>query len=227
MKKFILACFSVLSLFAYSIEPSAEEEFKMFRDDALAALYAPLIVQPDSIPAEPEMILYRMARSNDGGKIVMAFHVVWPFEKDNRKGFYPWWTRVTYTGGLKLQKVIYGPGDVEAVEIVLDRKSNKIINVRYETADWDQKGGVIHVHVEKNGCELPSQSNRLVFRVVSWNHMFDLIEESDIKSGEKLFDLPVGYFSHEDWNYYGMTKKKQTWLKRDRAHFEWETGPLP
>ncbi len=223
MKRLIHVAFLILIFPVFLIAGSQEKGLANFRDDDLAQRYALVIVQDDSIPAKPERLLYRMARGkheNDGEILKIAYHVVWPFEKDSRKGFYSWWTRVTYTGGLKLQKIIYGPGDVEGIELTVDAESGKIIKVVYETADWDEKGRVIHVPMEETGAEIPSD-HQLVFRVVSWNHMFDLISESEVKE-EPRYELVPEYFSEELWHYYSMTKKKQTPLKRDRAHFEWE-----
>jgi hypothetical protein len=223
MKRLIHIIFLILVFPFLLIAGSKGAGLESFRDDALAQRYAPVIVQDDSIPARPERLLYRMARGeneNDGKIIKIAYHVVWPFEKDNRKGFYSWWTRVTYTGGLNFQGIIYGPGDVEGIELTVDAETGKIIKVLYETADWDEKGRVIHVHVERAGEEIPSDPH-LVFQVISWNHMFDLISESELKE-EPKYELASEYFSEKDWRYYRMTKKRQTPLKRDRAHFEWE-----
>jgi hypothetical protein len=223
MKKIILVI-PLMFFFAFSVfAESGGSEFDLFRDEELARKYSIIIVQHDSIPAKPEKLLFRMAGSEDEKTIKIAYHVVWPFEKDIRKGFWPWWTRVTYTGGLKLQKMIYGPGDVEAIELTLDAETGKVIGVKYETADWDKKGRVIHVPVVKSGGEIPSDEH-LAFRIVSWNHMFELIAESEIKKDEPRYKFYPEYFSEELWSYYRMTKKKQTPLKRDRAHFEWEVN---
>ncbi len=221
MKKSIIV--GIFSLFAtqFVFAESDAGKFKVFNDEELAGKYAIILVQDDSIMAKPERLLYRMARSDDGGIIKIAYHVVWPFEQDNRKGFWSWWTRITYTGGLKMQKIMYGPGDVEAIEMTINAETGKIDRVFYETADYDRKGNVIHVEVEKEGDEIPPDP-RLVLRVVSWNHMFDLVTGSDIKECEPRYELDPEYFTEELWDYYSMTKEKETPLKKNRAHFKWE-----
>jgi len=191
----------------------------------LAQKYAPVFIQGEEIPAEPERLLYRAATGEDCRELFLAYHVVWPFENDPRKGFWPAVTRATYTGGLRLQRVIYGPGDVEVVGLVIDLGSGKVKKVTYETADYDKKKDVIHVPVELTGDEVP-QYNPLAFEVVSWNHLFVLADRPAEEDDEKVYRLEPEPFTQELWKHYRMTKKRRHALSRDRAHYGWETEYL-
>jgi len=151
--------------------------------------------------------------AQDDTRILIAYHPVWLYEKDERKkGMDAIFNKLFYTGGLKLQKKIFGPGDVETIEIVVDKQSGKIIRIRYESAS--------HQKQEKTGEELEKIS-KPYFEVTTWNHMFDLISPEQAQ-GKKIYELKPEYFSKELWDYYRMTKKKQSLLSQDRAHMEWE-----
>ena len=186
--------------------------------------FAPVIVQRPEIPAAPEAMLYRAATSGDGRLLLIAYHVVWPYEQDPRPGFWPAVTRAVYTGGLRLQSVIYGPGDVEVIELEVDLETMKLLRVSYETADYDARGGVIHVQVVKEGDKLPDQLP-LYFEVVSWNHLFELRERPPAPD-QPVHRLEPRPFTEELWVYYRMSKSVRTPLSRDRDQRAWETGGI-
>ena len=186
--------------------------------------FAPVIVQGPEIPAEPEAMLYRAATSTDGRLLFIAYHVVWPYEQDPRPGFWPALTRAFYTGGLRLQSVIYGPGDVEVIELQVDLETMELVRVTYETADYDARGGVIHVPVVSEGDELPEQLP-LYFEVISWNHLFEL-KDRPPPSEDRVYRFEPRPFTDELWAYYRMSKSVKTPLSRDRDQRAWETGEI-
>jgi len=191
-----------------------------FKDQALAEKYCPVIVQADRIKPEPSHIYYRMAR--DESRIFIAYHVAWPYEKDETRGWVAAWNKMFYTGGLKLQKKIFGPEDIEVVELVVDRQTGKITRIRYESAELAQKGKKVkqnHIGKEADGAEPP-----VYFETITWNHMFTLTSKDHL-DGKKLFRLAPEYFTAEQWDYYKMSKKHQTLLSQDRAYFNWEILP--
>ncbi len=194
-------------------------EVKMVKDQKLAEKYCPIIVQAKNIKPEPEAIYYRMAEED--GTLLIAYHIAWAYEKDDQKGPIHAWTRATYTGGLHLQKIIYGPGDIEAIEFKIDKKTGKILRIRFETARFSEKGKVIHIPVVLCGKECPSKPP-IYLEVISWNHLFKIITPEQAK-GKKIYQLKPKYFDEKLWQYYRITKKHQGPLSRDRAHFQWET----
>jgi len=203
-----LVAITLISWTPWQPEPAP---VKQLQDDALAEKYCPVFVQSDEIKPDLSHIYYRMAQ--DDNRILIAYHPVWLYEKDERKkGMDAIFNKLFYTGGLKLQKKIFGPGDVETIEIVVDKQSGKIIRIRYESAS--------HQKQEKTGEELEKIS-KPYFEVTTWNHMFDLISPEQAQ-GKKIYELKPEYFSKELWDYYRMTKKKQSLLSQDRAHMEWE-----
>lgn len=183
-------------------------EFEPIRDDALAGKYAPAIVSPEEF-GQPDALYYRAARSN--GKLYITYHFVWAGESNPAAGFLPWLNRNVYTGGLRLQKTMFGKGDVEMISLAIDSAGN-LDEVIYETAENHDPSdfGVKHSTV-RTVAKPP-----LVFRVVSWNHLF-VLEESG--TGRRL---QPEYFSASLWDEYEMVKEKETILKRSRAHQPYE-----
>ncbi len=227
MKKTIWLCLIILGgIIFLSLPTLSQAECCLDKMDfeKMVLDYAPLILQAEDIPAEPQSLLYRATTSDDCKTLYLAYHIVWPFEQDPRPGFWPALTRLTYTGGLKFQQVIYGPGDVEVLFFTVDLDSMKIRELYYETADYDKKGNVIHVDVNLDESEIPHYSP-LAFQAISWNHMFDLLEGPPDGTVAE-FKLTPEPFTDELWAYYRITKKRQTPLSKDRAHLEWETGRL-
>jgi hypothetical protein len=190
--------------------------------DALVKRFAPVLAQTAEIPAPPEKMLYRAAIADGGRTLLLAYHIVWPYEQDPRPGFWPAVTRLYYTGGLKLQRVIYGPGDVEVLVLTIDLATAKIVRVNYETATYDAKGGVVHVPLQVESADLPGYEP-LFFRVISWNHLFKL-ESVPPAATDQVIRLEPQPFSDQLWSYYRMTKKAQGPLSLDRDHPAWEDG---
>ena len=199
------------ALFSWTPWQAENISLKHFQDDELAYKYCPVFVQAESIKPDINHIYYRMAE--DDKRIFLACHPVWPYEKDeSKKGLQAIFNKLFYTGGLKLQRKIFGPEDIEAIEIVIDKESKKILRLRYESAS----------HIKKEISEEKAlEIEKPVLEVITWNHMFELITLEQAQ-GKRFFDLRPEYFTEELWNYYQMTKKQNNILSQDRAHFEWE-----
>ncbi len=219
---------AALAALASSTAARAECEIDPSRAAETARRHAPVFVQSEEIPATLERVLYRTATTDDGRSLLAAYHPVWDFEQDPRPGMGPALTRAFYTGGLKLQRVIYGKGDVEVVEMEIDLETDRVVRLYYETADYDQAGNVIHVDVNLADEKIPDVE-RLRFEVVSWNHMLDLMGPGEDRDG-RVYDLDPEPFTEKLWKEYRMTKKVRTPLSMDRRHPEWEDGetcPFP
>lgn len=91
--------------------------FSPIRDDSVARDFAPLIDPGGYEP--PEEILYRMSQ-DERGRVHIAYFVIWPSEKNDGSGMGAFLSRILYTGGLSLQKLMFGPGDVEVITLVLE-----------------------------------------------------------------------------------------------------------
>jgi len=188
-------------------------EFQLLQEDEIAQRFSPIIVQEKGIEPEPSAIYYRMAYQAE--KIFIAYHIVWAYEKGEGKGLEKLWNKLFYTGGLKLQKVIFGPGDVETIELVVDKESGEIIRLRYEQAGHQ---GVEKTAEDLKGIEKP------YLEVTTWNHMFELVSPEE-SSGKRVYSLKPEYFTEELWSYYKITKKHKHLFSQPRAHFSWEKLP--
>lgn len=213
----IVAAGIFLNVTTKTNSPKAEG-FKPLRDDALAQRFAPRFISgiENGLPAE----CYYRASVDEKGNIYIAYHPVWTYERNENSGFMPLLSRVLYTGGLKLQKVMFGKGDVEVVGITLNRQK-KIVELRYETADRYEPTDFSVTHkdiVLTEGMEPP-----LCFRVISWNHLFDFVPAKKIagESGASI-QPKAEYFAAALWRDYEMVKIKETNIKKSRAHFIWE-----
>lgn len=134
-------------------------------------------------------------------------------------------SRNIYTGGLKIQRFMYGKEDVEVVEVKLNPKK-ELVRIQYETAEnYNPKSfGVEHKNVTLEGVDLEAYKiGDLAFRVMSWNHLFELKKIDDLDINEKeIVDIELNYFKNEEWEEYKISKKINTLLKKDRAHYEYE-----
>ena len=184
------------------------------RDDALASHFTPRIV-PGNYDV-PERILYRMSvenledigsenhpEKNDNGRIFIAYFFVWAYERNDHSGFLPFLSRNLYTGGLSIQKFMFGPGDIEVITIVLEQLPDRqrfasahghqsgrnpdayrIKELHFETAEnYDPESfGVKHKQILLKADDFPSMTfiPPPVFQVKSWNHMFDWIAPKDV-----------------------------------------------
>lgn len=178
------------------------------RDDSMAVRYAPAVVSPEEF-GQPDALYYRAARSN--GKVYITYHFVWAGESNPAPGFLPWLNRTLYTGGLRLQKTIFGKGDVEMVSLVIDSSGN-IDEVIYETAENHDPSDFSVKHSTVRTVAKPP----LLFRVVSWNHLFLL------EAGLSGKVMRPEYFSQTLWDEYEMVKERESLLKKSRAHLPYE-----
>jgi hypothetical protein len=209
----ILAAF----LLAPAQWPPEKTPIADFRYDALAEKYCPVIVQGKGIEPPPSHIYYRMGQ--DDGRILIAYHVAWPFEKDETKGVAAAWNKMFYTGGLKLQRKIFGPEDIEVIEFVIDKKSGQVIRLRYETATVSKEGDQVkqnHLNKEETRANPP-----VYLETITWNHMFGASGPDQV-AGKQVYKLKPEYFTQDRWDYYQMSKKRQSLLSQDRAYYDWE-----
>jgi len=240
----ILAALALLWLAALLIPIGAKAAlpsgYEAFRDDALAARFCPVFDCPREY-GPITAVYYRASRAKSDGSIYIAYHPVWAREWNDAPGFKPALNRALYTGGLSLQKTIYGRGDIESIGLKLSGDASTILEMRYETARNYKASdfSVSHLNVV---LEKPAQM-RPHFTVVSWNHLFGLVQampsfsaggaagtagipNAAVSAGEwepyPAGQVPVSYFTQKLWKYYEMWKNPRTLLKKDRAHFEWE-----
>lgn len=101
---------------ATSVNSTDAPGFKPLRDDALAQKYRPYLLASEF--GKPQALYYRASRS--GEKLYITYHYVWDREVNNAEGWKPWLSRNLYTGGLALQRTMFGKGDIEMVSLVLD-----------------------------------------------------------------------------------------------------------
>lgn len=197
--------------------------YEPIRNDVLANKFKPIIVSNNEF-SKPYKILYR-ASTDEEYNTYIAYHIFWEKEVNLTNGFMPFLSRNIYTGGLKIQRFMYGKEDVEVVEVKLNPKK-EVIRIQYETAEkYNPKSfGVEHKNVILEGVDLEAYKiGDLAFRVISWNHLFELKKIEDLDIDEKeVANLEVNYFKNEDWKEYEISKKINTLLKKDRAHYEYE-----
>jgi hypothetical protein len=194
--------------------PAPPEGWKALRDDALAAKFAPPISCPERFGAI-ERVLYRAARGPDGS-IRIAYHYVWDHEENPAGTFGAFLSRMLYTGGLSLQRLMFGPGDVEAIGVELS-PSLEPVSISYEEAEGYDEAAMTVRH--RKVIDAPWPESGASFEVASWNHLFSLSEGivSEAPAPE--------YFDAGEWARYGMTKAPPTFVFRHRAHFDWELAP--
>ena len=193
------------------------------RDDALASRYEPLFDCPPEFG--PILAVYYRAAKDNSGVIHLAYHPVWTRERNDAKAWESFLSRWLYTGGLSLQRAMYGIGDIESIGIALDPATGGISEIDYETAAnyTPSSFSVKHLKVAKKGqFSLP-----LRFQVMSWNHLFFLEEKVPVSLEKPSADIPLAYFTPELWSKYSMWKNPETLFRKDRAHFIWERGVAP
>ncbi len=192
------------------------EDYTPVRVDSVAQRYVPIVIPGEKFD-KPVRLLYRASRDTHGD-IHLAYHFIWEKEENNAEGFMPFLSRNLYTGGLSLQRVMFGKGDVEVVGMVISPKG-MIKRLEYETAaDYDPRDfSVKHKDVTVDG----PVSKPVCFEIISWNHMFDYRKDSTEKCNNGV-RLQAEYFTKELWEEYTMFKREETMLKKNRAHFKWE-----
>ena len=186
--------------------------FTPVKDDEFAKRYAPLL-EIGSEHGDPFAIYYRASKDPEGNTHI-TYHFFWEKEENTGSGTGPFFSRNIYTGGLKLQKSMFGKGDIELVSFLID-KTGKIQQVEYETAEnYDpNKFGVKHKHIERKGFH----KEPVLFKVISWNHLFDYVGDNT-DSTKPAIRLTPQYFNQSLWEEYGMVKEKESFLSRSRAH---------
>ncbi|HPA70843.1 MAG TPA: hypothetical protein PKY31_01150 [Spirochaetota bacterium] len=230
MKKYIKVSVLVLSLVLFGaiflyltstvnvLSPGAPG-FTPARDDAAARGYAPTLISNDAF-GFPLKCYYRAARDG-AGNLHIAYHPVWERERNDSGGLMPLLSRMFYTGGLRIQRVMFGKGDVEVIAVTVDAQGGRT-EIRYERPkDYNPSTFTVqHENVTLRG----TFSTTPVFRVSSWNHLFEKAGGADAapRSGERAWKCEPEYFTGALWEEYTMVRLKETRLRKSRAHFEWE-----
>lgn len=223
----IIALF-ILILCAIAYYPTGKKEtppagYTPIRDDALAARYKPVFDCPPEFG--PILAVYYRAARDESRILHIAYHPVWARERNDTKAWGAFLSRCLYTGGLSLQRAMFGKGDIESIGLAIDPASGEVIEIDYETAaDYTPSSfSVKHLNVVKKEPLTPP----LRFRVVSWNHLFSLEENLPASLERQDVKIPLSYFTSELWAAYAMWKNPETLLRKDRAHFVWERGVAP
>lgn len=194
-------------------------DFTPIRDDAIARRFAPTLISNSDFGL-PIACYYRAARDIQGN-VHIAYHPVWEYERNSARGIMPFLSRIIYTGGISLQRIMFGKGDVEMISVIVSPKGN-LVGIQYEKPkNYNPSTFTVEhqkVMIKKNFTQMPA------FRVASWNHLFE-IEPSlhpSLKTHEKMWKCNPIYFTNELWNEYTMVQLKETRLRRSRAHMPWE-----
>lgn len=193
--------------------------FTPVKDDGAAGIYAPSLLSNDTF-GFPRKCYYRAAR-DASGNLHIAYHPVWEYERNDSGGIMPLLSRMFYTGGLKIQRIMFGMGDVEVIALTLDRKGTGT-ELRYERPK-NYNPATFTVGHEKVVLRGPF-ATMPAFRVSSWNHLFEKADGADAapRSGERAWRCTPEYFTDALWEEYTMVRLKETRLRKSRAHFEWE-----
>lgn len=186
--------------------------FAPVRDDALAKRYMPLIESGSSY-GDPVAVYYRAAV--EGPRTHITYHYVWEKEENLNPGFLPFLNRTIYTGGLRLQRKMFGPADIEKVSLVI--RDGRVERAIFETAaDYNPSAfGVSHKRIELDA--VPAG-----FRVMSWNHLFE-----PVNTVTRPVAVEASYFTEDKWSEYEMVKLRETFLSRSRAHEPYERRAAP
>jgi len=197
--------------------------YKPIRDDMLASRYLPDFDCPPEFG--PILAVYYRAARDESGNLYIAYHPVWAGERNDTKALGPFLSRWFYTGGISLQRAMFGIGDIESIGLTINPENKEITKVEYETAaNYNPVNfSVKHLNVDKEGLF----KSPLHFMVISWNHLFSFEEAPPSSSGKRNDNAPLSYFSSELWAKYAMWKNPETLLRKDRAHFTWERGVAP
>jgi hypothetical protein len=193
--------------------------FTPVRDDTAARGFAPTLISNDDY-GFPLKCYYRAAR-DAAGNLHIAYHPVWERERNDFGGLMPLLSRLFYTGGLRIQRVMFGKGDVEVIAVTVDpRGIGK--EVRYERPKDYTPSSFTVMH--ENAALRGTFSTTPPFRVASWNHLFEKAGGADAapRAGERAWKCEPEYFTDELWEEYTMVRLKETRLRKSRAHFEWE-----
>ena len=150
----------------------------------------------------------------------ITYHYVWERELNLGSGWKPFLSRWLYTGGLGIQKITFGKGDIEQVSLIVNPRG-EVIQLIFETAESysDINFGVRHKTITLDGKFRDHQ----VFDVMSWNHLFRLKENDEVELKDKLLPLLIpSYFTEALWQNYKMVKREEKLLSKNRAHLLYE-----
>ncbi len=193
-------------------------EFTPIRDDALAARFAPRFV-PHALYGAPTRLLYRMAR-NPEGQVYIAYHPFFPHEENPHEGTGATLSRFIYTGGLHIKDIMFGPAEIELIEVVLDRNLTPAELAYEDAGDYNPKAFSVR-HVAK----LVKRPNPpFCFTISSWNHMFALAAGELCRAAA---GITPEYFTDADWQKYRMVKQTEAMLRRNRMHRVYERLAAP
>lgn len=192
--------------------------FTPMRDDALAARFMPIIIG-HKLYGVPERLFYRMAKSSKG-EIHIAYHPFYSDEENPHSGFGAFMSRVIYTGGLHLKDIMFGPADIELIEVILDT-AGKAREIGWEDAENYQPKNFSVRHAPKTERN-PAQP--FCFETSSWNHMFSLTKADACKG---VNPPRAEYFTQAEWDKYKMLKKTEAILRRNRMHRVYERQAAP
>ncbi|MBP7586289.1 MAG: hypothetical protein KBA61_19765 [Spirochaetes bacterium] len=193
--------------------------FTPLRDDAAAVRYAPTLISNDAY-GFPLKCYYRAAR-DAAGNVHIAYHPVWERERNDAGGLMPFLSRMLYTGGLGIQRIMFGKGDVEVIAVRGDPRG-KLAWIHYERPK-EYNPSTFTVKHEKVALE-GAFPETPAFRVASWNHLFEKAGVADTapRAGERAWKCEPEYFTGALWDEYTMFRARETRLRKNRAHFEWE-----
>ncbi len=189
------------------------EGFTPLRDDRLAAAFAP-VIKPHHLYGRPERLLYRMGKAATG-EIHIAYHPFYSDEQNLHSGFGAAMSRAIYTGGLRIKDLMFGPADIELIEVVLDLQRTAV-RIAYEDADRYNPKSFSVRHLPRTFINPPRP---FCFATVSWNHMFALQPPASCNQKDAL---TPEYFTDAEWQKYKMVKKTEAMLRRNRMHRAYE-----
>ncbi len=194
-------------------EAFPEEGWTPLRDDGLARAHLPGL-RSGAAFGSPVAALYRAARAADGS-VYIGYHFAWEREENPAPGLGPALSRAIYTGGLSLQRLMFGKGDVELVVVELGPDGAERACSFEEALDYDPASFSV-THAPARRPLAPGE--RALLEVMSWNHLFRALPAGSAVDA----DPPLAYFEDADWKAYGMHKARPTFLRRDRALAPWE-----
>lgn len=188
------------------------------RDDALAARFAPVILRHELYGA-PSRLLYRMAKS-PAGEIHIAYHPFYVNEENPHAGFGATMSRLVYTGGYGLKDRMFGPADIELIEVVLSAAGKPQLIAFEDARNYDPRSFSVQHYAVSVQNPLPP----FCFEIRSWNH---LVAQRPADLCKATAALRPEYFSEKEWLEFKMVKKSEAILRRNRAHRQFERAAAP
>lgn len=192
--------------------------FNPIRDDALAARYAPVILRHELYGA-PSRLLYRMAK-NPAGEIHIAYHPFYAREENPHEGFGAFMSRLFYTGGYGLKDRMFGPADIELIEVVLNTAGKPALIAFEDVKNYNPKNFAVQHYAVSVQNPLPP----FCFEIKSWNH---LVGQRPADLCKTTRALTPEYFAEDEWLKFKMVKKSEAILRRNRLHRQYERVAAP